>query len=77
MGEGGFRNSQKFKVPTIIIFVIFWTGGKSSLDYLAKKYGNIGRYFCSCTEIFLEFYSKFDNNSEVYQLLICKTILNF
>ena len=29
-------------IPTIIIFVIFWTGGKNSLDYLQKKYDNIG-----------------------------------
>ena len=34
--------SQKFRFPTIIIFVIFWTGGKNSLDCLEKKYGNIG-----------------------------------
>ena len=32
---------QKFRFPTIIIFVIFWTGGKNSLDCLEKKYGNI------------------------------------
>ena len=31
----------------MIIFVIFWTGGKNSLDYLEKKFGNICRYFCS------------------------------
>ena len=34
--------SQKFRFSTIIIFVIFWTGGKNSLDYTEKKYGNIG-----------------------------------
>ena len=34
--------SKKFRFPTIIIFVIFWTGGKNSPDYLEKKYGNIG-----------------------------------
>ena len=33
---------SKFRFPTIIIFVIFWTGSKNSLDYLEKKYGNIG-----------------------------------
>ena len=33
---------QLSRFPTIIIFVIFWTGGKNSLDYLEKKYGNIG-----------------------------------
>ena len=37
-----FWTSQKFRFPTIIIFVIFWTGGKNSSDYLEKKYGNIG-----------------------------------
>ena len=31
-----------FRFPTIIISVIFWTVGKNSLDYLKKKYGNIG-----------------------------------
>ena len=36
------NTSQKLRFPTIIIFVIFCTGGKSSLDYLEKKYGNIG-----------------------------------
>ena len=34
--------SQKFRFPTIIIFVIFWTGGKNSSDNLENKYGNIG-----------------------------------
>ena len=33
---------SKVRFPTIIMFVIFWTGGKNSLDYLEKKYGNIG-----------------------------------
>ena len=33
---------QKFRFSTIIVFVIFWTGSKNSLDYLEKKYGNIG-----------------------------------
>ena len=37
-----FWTSQKFRFPTIIIFVIFLTGGKNSSDYLEKKYGNIG-----------------------------------
>ena len=37
-----FWASQKFSFPRIIIFVIFWTGGKNSLDYIEKKYGNIG-----------------------------------
>ena len=37
-----FWTSQMFRSPTIIIFVIFWSGGKNSLDYLEKKYGNIG-----------------------------------
>ena len=40
-GEG-FWTSQKFRFPTIIMFVIFWTGGKNSSDYIEKKYGNIG-----------------------------------
>ena len=39
---GGFWTSQKFRFPTIIIFVIFWTRGKDLLDYLEKKYSNIG-----------------------------------
>ena len=56
--------------PTIIIFVIFWTGGKYSLDCLEKKYGNIGRYFCSSIAIFLEFYWKFDNKQEEW-LWLC------
>ena len=54
MGGGGGKNfggtnlggnlltSQKFRFPIIIMFLIFWTGGKNSLDYLKKKYGNIG-----------------------------------
>ena len=37
-----FWISRKFRFPTIIISVIFWTGGKNSLDCLEKKYGNIG-----------------------------------
>ena len=37
-----FWTSQKFRFPTIIIFVIFLAGGKNSPDYLEKKYGNIG-----------------------------------
>ena len=41
MGEK-FWTSQKFKFPTIIIFLIFWNGDKNSSDYLKKKYGNIG-----------------------------------
>ena len=39
--QGAIWTSQKFRFPTIIIFVIFWTGRKNSLDYLEKKYGNI------------------------------------
>ena len=31
-----FWNSQKFRFSTMIKFVIFWTGGKNSLDYLQK-----------------------------------------
>ena len=49
MGGGGGKNfggrnfgPLKFRFPTIIIFVIFWTGAKNSPDYLKKKYGNIG-----------------------------------
>ena len=41
-GGGEFWTSQKFRFPTIIVFVIFWTGGKNSPNYLEKKYGNIG-----------------------------------
>ena len=41
LGGGGFWTSQKFRFPTIIILVIFWTVGKNSPDYLVKKYGNI------------------------------------
>ena len=33
---------EKCRFPTTIIFVIFWTGGENSLDYLEKKCGNIG-----------------------------------
>ena len=40
-GGGGFQTSQKFRFPTITIFVIFWTVGKNSRDYLEKKCGNI------------------------------------
>ena len=39
---GKYWTSRKFSFPTVIIFVIFWTEGKNSLDYLEKKYGNIG-----------------------------------
>ena len=42
LGGYKFWTSQKFRFSTIIIFVIFWTGGKNSLDYIEKKYGNIG-----------------------------------
>ena len=42
LGWYKFLTSQKFRFPTIIIFVIFWTGGKNSPDCLEKKYGNIG-----------------------------------
>ena len=38
-------------------------GGKNSLDFLEKKYGNIDWYFCSSIAIFLEFYWKFDNKN--------------
>ena len=55
MGGKNF-GPQKFRFPTIIIFVIFWTGSKSSLDCLEKKYGYIGRNFCTSIAIFLEFY---------------------
>ena len=41
-GGQKFWTSQKFRFPTIIIFVIFWTRGTNSLDCLEKKYGNIG-----------------------------------
>ena len=41
--------------------MIFWTGGKNSSDYLEKKYGNIGRYFCSSVAIFLEFFGNYGN----------------
>ena len=43
-GGGGLKilHLSKVRFPTIIIFVIFWTGGKNSLDYLEKRYGNIG-----------------------------------
>ena len=40
LGGKSFGLSQKF--PTIIIFVIFWTGGKNSLNYFEQKYGKIG-----------------------------------
>ena len=36
-----FWTSKKSRFPTIIIFLIFWIGGRNSLDYLEKKYGNI------------------------------------
>ena len=39
---GGDKNFSTVRFPTIIILVIFWTGGKNSLDCLEKKYGNIG-----------------------------------
>ena len=42
LGGLKFWTSQKFRFSTIIIFLIFWTGGKNSLDYLVKKYGKIG-----------------------------------
>ena len=38
---GGNWASQRFRFPTSIIFVIFWTGGKNSPNCLEKKYGNI------------------------------------
>ena len=41
LGGYKFWTSQKFRLPTTIIFAIFWTGGKNSLDCLEKKYGNI------------------------------------
>ena len=42
LGGYKFWTSQKFRFSTIIIFVMFGNGGKNSLDYLEKKYGNIG-----------------------------------
>ena len=42
LGRLKFWIYQKSRFPTIIIFVIFWTGGKNSIDCLEKKYGNIG-----------------------------------
>ena len=39
--RGGIWASEKFRFPTIIMFLTFWIGGKNSLDYLEKKYGNI------------------------------------
>ena len=42
LGGYKFWTSQKFTFPTIIIFVVFWTGGKNSPDCLEKKYGNMG-----------------------------------
>ena len=53
----------QFRFPTIIVFVIFWTGGKNSLDYLKKKNGNICWYLCSSVAIIVEFYWKFDNKT--------------
>ena len=64
---------SKVRFPTIIILVIFWTGGKNSSDYLEKKYGNISWYFCSSITIFLEFYWKFDNTVH-YFLWVCQNI---
>ena len=32
----------------MIIFAIFWTGGKNSLDCLEKKYGNINGLLTGC-----------------------------
>ena len=40
MGGKNFGPLKSF--PTIIIFVIFWTGGKNLPDCLEKKCGNIG-----------------------------------
>ena len=53
MGGGGGGKNFRPRFPTIIIFIIFWTMGKNSLDCLEKKYGNIGRCFCSSIAIFL------------------------
>ena len=47
--------SQKFRFPTIIIFVILWLGGKNSLDYLEKKYGNIADIFAVLLRYFYSF----------------------
>ena len=66
LGGKNFGLSQKF--PTIIIFVIFWTGGKNSLNYFEQKYGKIGWYFCSSIPIFLEFYWKFDIEINTYSM---------
>ena len=37
IGGKNFGPLKKFRFPTIIIFVIFWTGGKNSPDCLEKK----------------------------------------
>ena len=39
---GGLKISDLSSQVSNIIFPIFWTEGKNSLDYLEKKYGNIG-----------------------------------
>ena len=41
LGGTNFGPLKSLGFPTITIFVIFWTGGKNSLDCLEKKYGNI------------------------------------
>ena len=61
LGGKNFGPLKSLGFQQFIMFVIFWTGGKNSLDCLEKKYGNIGCYFCSSVAIFLEFYWKFDN----------------
>ena len=48
-GGGGVKSLEECRFPTIIIF---WTGGKNSLDYLQKKHGNIGRYFAALLRYF-------------------------
>ena len=42
LGGKNFGPLKKVRLSTMIIFGIFWTRGKNSLDYLEKKYGNIG-----------------------------------
>ena len=61
-GGGGkeFWTFQKLRFSTSIIFLIFWTGGKNSSDYLEKTYGNICWYFCSSVATILEYCCKFD-----------------
>ena len=46
MGGGGGRGKhfgplKSLGFQQLSYFVTFWTGGKNSLDYFQKKYGNI------------------------------------